>query len=97
LIADYFFIRRAKLDVAGLYQRSGPYWYTGGFNLAALLALAAGIAPCLPGLHGTVQLAKVAPLWIDIYHYAWFISFAIAFAVYTVAQRLTGAMKRDEF
>src|SRR5262245_60120451 len=32
LIVDYFLIRRTRLDLAGLYRESGPYWYEGGFN-----------------------------------------------------------------
>src|SRR5262249_5653192 len=47
LIADYFLIRRAKLDLHGLYYRDGPYWFCAGFNPRALIALAAGIAPCV--------------------------------------------------
>lgn len=82
LIADYFVIRRTKLDLPGLYERTGPYWFTGGFNLIAIVALAAGIAPCVPGFIGTVSSIKVAPIWLEMYHYAWFISFGVAFIVY---------------
>ncbi len=32
LIADYYLIRRTRLDLAGLYRREGPYWYTRGVN-----------------------------------------------------------------
>ncbi|MCI0455393.1 MAG: NCS1 family nucleobase:cation symporter-1, partial [Gemmataceae bacterium] len=49
LIADYFLIRRTRLDLPGLYRKAGPYWYGGGFNPRALIALAAGIVPCVPG------------------------------------------------
>src|SRR5262245_220344 len=82
LIADYFLIRKTRLDLAGLYRKGGPYWYTLGFNPAALNALLAGVAPCVPGFLATVDLVQVHPAWTDLYNYAWFISFAIAFAVY---------------
>jgi nucleobase:cation symporter-1, NCS1 family len=82
LIADYFLIRRTRLDLAGLYQRGGPYWYFAGFNPVAMFALAAGILPCVPGFLATVAGADVMPFWKDIYHYAWFVSFAISFAIY---------------
>src|SRR5208282_1542006 len=49
LIVDYFFIRRCRLDLGGLFKRGGPYWYQAGFNGRAILALALGIAPCVPG------------------------------------------------
>jgi len=82
LIADYFLIRRTRLDLAGLYQKEGPYWYSSGFNVAALSALAAGIAPCVPGFLATVAGAEVPELWTKIYHYAWFVSFAVSPCVY---------------
>jgi NCS1 family nucleobase:cation symporter-1 len=84
LIADYFLLRRTRLDLAGLYRRRGPYWYAGGFNPEALVALALGIAPCVPGFLGAVKLLDVSPLWQTLYAYAWFVSFAISFVVYTV-------------
>lgn len=82
LIADYYLIRRAKLDVAGLYRADGPYWYRGGFNPLALIALAAGIAPCAPGFIATVANVQVSAIWVDLYHYAWFISFGVSCVVY---------------
>jgi NCS1 family nucleobase:cation symporter-1 len=86
LIADYFLIRQAQLDLAGLYRKNGPYWYTWGFNVRALVALAAGILPCVPGFLGTVKIVDVAPIWIELYHYAWFIGFVISFGVYWVLE-----------
>lgn len=85
LIADYFLIRRCRLDLPGLYRRSGPYWYLGGFNPAAMLALAAGIAPCLPGFAAATGLVSHVPaFWSQVYAYAWFVSFGVAAAVYLV-------------
>ena len=39
LIADYIFLRHTRLDQAGLYSKNGPYWYSGGFNWSAIVAL----------------------------------------------------------
>jgi NCS1 family nucleobase:cation symporter-1 len=83
LIADYFLVRRTRLDLRGLYQAGGPYWYAGGFHVAGLLALAAGVIPCVPGFIATVGLVEVHPFWTALYHYAWFLSFGISFLVYT--------------
>jgi putative hydroxymethylpyrimidine transporter CytX len=44
VLADYFILRRRKLDVGELYREGGRYWYVRGFNPAALLAWAAGFA-----------------------------------------------------
>ncbi len=90
LIADYFLLRRTRLDLPGLYECTGPYWFTGGYNLYAMIALTAGIAPCIPGFVGTVSSVPVPQYWIDLYHYAWFISFGVAFAVYALLMRTIG-------
>jgi NCS1 family nucleobase:cation symporter-1 len=82
LIADYFLIRKRRLDLAGLYLKEGPYWYRSGFNLIALFALAAGIAPCMPGFLATVAKVEVPTVWTDIYHYAWFVSFGLSMSIY---------------
>jgi nucleobase:cation symporter-1, NCS1 family len=84
LIADYYVIRRTRLDLKGLYQNAGPYWYTGGFNPVALVALAIGIAPCVPGFLGTIGVLDVSPVWTSLYSYAWFISFGLSAASYIV-------------
>jgi NCS1 family nucleobase:cation symporter-1 len=84
LIADYWVLRRGRLDLAGLYRRDGPYWYQKGFNALALVALAAGIAPCLPGFAAAVGLGDVPEFCSRLYDYAWFVSFAAAFLSYIV-------------
>lgn len=84
LIADYFLIRKTVLDLSGLYEKDGPYWYLKGFNLCAILALVAGILPCIPGFLGTVEVMQVSPFWIQLYHYAWFISFLVSLISYTI-------------
>jgi NCS1 family nucleobase:cation symporter-1 len=74
MIADYFVLRKCKLDVEALYQRGGAYEYSNGFNPRALVALAAGIAVALCGL-------AFPPLrWL--YDYAWFVGFFVAGALY---------------
>ncbi|HEY3862799.1 MAG TPA: NCS1 family nucleobase:cation symporter-1 [Verrucomicrobiae bacterium] len=85
LIADYYVCRRRELDLAALYQPDGKYRHTGGFGLAALAALAIGILPSLPGFLATVHAVpkeNVAPIFLWIYSYAWFVGFAAAFVAY---------------
>jgi NCS1 family nucleobase:cation symporter-1 len=88
LITDYYLLRRTRLDLKALYQSGGKYWYKSGFNPLALIALVAGIAPCVPGFLGTIGAADVAPVWISLYHYAWFLSFAISAVCYAVLMKL---------
>src|SRR3954470_3250503 len=51
MLFDYWVLRRAKLDLTDLYRYgpSGRYWFSGGFNWRALIAVAVGVIPVLPG------------------------------------------------
>jgi NCS1 family nucleobase:cation symporter-1 len=97
LIADYIVVRRAQLDQVGLYKQNGPYWYAGGFNPAAIVALALGIAVALPGFlahlgyvavqgdpNASTDLVAIPQFFAHVYNYAWFASFGVAFVVYIV-------------
>ena len=55
--------------------------------LSPLLALIAGVVPCLPGFLATVADVKVPAAWIRLYDYAWFVSFGLSFAVYAAWMR----------
>jgi len=95
LIADYYVIRRTRLDLAGLYKSAGPYWYVRGFNPLAMAALLIGIAPCVPGFLGTIGAVDVTPVWISLYHYAWFISFALSSVCYVVLMKVAQARPQE--
>jgi len=47
IIADYYVVRRRRLDIAGLYDRHGSYKFTGGFNLPGIVAYALGFGAYL--------------------------------------------------
>ncbi len=74
MIADYFLVRKTRLDVDDLYRRNGAYEYRNGVNWRAMVALVAGIAVALCGLF--IPAAR----WL--YDYAWFVGFAVAGATY---------------
>jgi nucleobase:cation symporter-1, NCS1 family len=85
LICDYFVLRRTNLNLKGLYDPTGPYSYTNGVNPRAMIALVLAIASCAPGfLHTVGVLHSVTPIWDRLYTYAWFLTFALAFALYGV-------------
>jgi NCS1 family nucleobase:cation symporter-1 len=48
-IIDYFLLRRQRISLRAIYDKSSdaPYAYWGGFNPAAVLAMAAGVATYL--------------------------------------------------
>ena len=91
LICDYFVLRRTRFALAELYLTDGRYRYQGGYNVRALVALALGVGPNVPGFLGTIGVVDVAPVWTALYHYAWFIAFAISFVTYYLLMRRAGA------
>lgn len=85
MIADYFVYRGRLLDVTALYTPNGAYHFTKGTSIVAVVALVLGIAPSLPGFLATVKLldaSGIPPVLLRLYDYAWFVGFAVAFALY---------------
>ncbi len=74
MIADYFIVRKAELNLTDLYIRGGIYEYTRGVNYRAMAALGAGVAVALIGL--------VIPAVRFLYDYAWFVGFIVSGAIH---------------
>ncbi|OVA17920.1 Permease [Macleaya cordata] len=99
VLADYYIIRRTQLNINALYSANpfGTYYYTGGYNLAAMTALVIGILPVIPGfLHKVGVLHSVSNTFIVIYNNAWFISFFSAGLVYWILTCLKGTQKNSQ-
>ncbi len=79
MITDYFFIRKKMLASADLYLRGRFYEFTGGFNLRAVFALAAGI--------GVALIGAVAPRLHELFEYAWFGGFFTSGIIYYLLMR----------
>ena len=90
MIADYWLVRRGHVDVRDLYRLDGRYAYAGGWNPAALIALAVAVAPNVPGFLAsafTSSFAGVPVFFKDLYGYAWFVGVGLAIAVYVPLMR----------
>lgn len=93
VLADYYIIQKTNLNMKDLYSRSpyGAYRYSGGFNVAAILALVIGILPVAPGFLQKVGFATSVPnTFVVIYNNAWFVSFFSAGFLYLVLSNLRG-------
>lgn len=76
MVADYFLIRRTKLDVEALYRRGGIYEFRNGFNGVAIVALAAGIVAALIG--------RFVPALQPLFTMAWFVGFFLSGGIYYI-------------
>jgi NCS1 family nucleobase:cation symporter-1 len=91
LMADYYLVRRTRLQVEALYRMDGPYSYRRGVNPAALIALVLAILPNLPGfLHqaGLVGDGVIPPFFDTLYTYAWFVGTGLSAALYLALMRI---------
>ncbi|MEM1181681.1 MAG: NCS1 family nucleobase:cation symporter-1 [Acidobacteriota bacterium] len=84
MLADYHLLRRRQLDVDDLYREDGAYSFRNGFNWRALVALAAGIVPNVPGFISQVSQGAVSVpgFFMEVYTHAWFVSLGVAAAVH---------------
>ncbi len=83
MLCDYFIIRRTRLNVEALYDPKGEY---AGVNWRAVVALVVAVLPNLPGFINAVAGASkpFAPIFDQLYGYAWFIGLALGALCYGV-------------
>jgi nucleobase:cation symporter-1, NCS1 family len=91
LIADYWIVRRQKLNLRDLFEVQGEYTYSNGINWKAMIALILSILPVVPGFvraavtpGGVVQNPGILD---QLYTYAWFVTFVLSFVLYLVLMR----------
>ena len=91
LIADYWVLRKQRLSTADLFREQGRYSYGGGVNPRAIAALVLAVLPVVPGFIRAASTpgGRVAdPNFLDqLYSYAWFVTFALSFAIYLLLMR----------
>ncbi|MBF6331683.1 NCS1 family nucleobase:cation symporter-1 [Nocardia transvalensis] len=97
LVADYWIARRTRLAVADLYRRSGTYWYTGGWNWRAVLALLIGGVLAIGGSYSTVKdgvkqgpfpADGIIPALSPLADYGWAVGLVSALVIYLALTRL---------
>ena len=86
LVADYFILRRTRLDADELYRHPGAFSYRSGFNWVGIASLLLAILPNVPGFAarvGFVAHDTVPNAFHVLYTYAWFVGFLTALVLYT--------------
>jgi nucleobase:cation symporter-1, NCS1 family len=91
LIADYWVLRRQKLNLRDLFELKGEYTYGNGTNWRAVTALVIAVLPVVPGF---IRAALTPggqvpnPNFLDtLYTYAWFVTFFLSFVLYLALMR----------
>jgi cytosine/uracil/thiamine/allantoin permease len=80
LIADYYLVRKKKLELAELYKEQGIYSYNKtGFNSVAMIALSIGVFVALIGYW--------VPALSFLYSLSWFTGFFISLVLYYVLMK----------
>ena len=86
LIADYWVVRRQKLNLRDLFELQGEYTYSNGTNWRAVAALVISILPVVPGfIRAVMTPGGQVPnpgLFDHVYTYAWFVTFILSFVLY---------------
>ncbi|MFN8612114.1 MAG: NCS1 family nucleobase:cation symporter-1 [Vulcanimicrobiota bacterium] len=59
MVCDYWVLRRTNLAVPELYREDSRYYYAGGFNPWAFVALIAGVVPNVPGFLVQLEASKL--------------------------------------
>jgi nucleobase:cation symporter-1, NCS1 family len=96
MIADYWILRRRRLDVAELYRPDGRYAYSGGWNWRAIAAVLIGVIPVLPGFFRAATTPNFSgvfenPTFIEgLYNYGLFFTFFVAGAAYLLLSMIPG-------
>src|SRR3984885_3045677 len=91
MIADYFVVRHRQLNVEALYDEEGEYRYTNGTSIVAVVAFVLAVLPNLPGFLVTIKAipaTSVPGSLVDLYNYAWFVGFVLAFVIYLVLRKI---------
>jgi nucleobase:cation symporter-1, NCS1 family len=96
MIADYWILRRRRLDVVELYKPEGCYAYSGGWNWRAIVAVLVGVIPVLPGFFRAATTPNFSgvfenPTFVEgLYNYGLFFTFFVAGAAYLLLSLILG-------
>jgi len=101
MIADYWILRRRRLELADLYKMDGRYAYSGGWNWRAIVAVFIGVVPVLPGFFKAATTPGFEgvfqnPIFVEgLYNYGLFFTFFVAGLAY-LALSMIGSREATE-
>ncbi|KAI5248220.1 hypothetical protein E4T43_01432 [Aureobasidium subglaciale] len=87
-IADYWIVKRRRIDVAALYRPEVRYHYAGGVNWRAILAMACSIGPAIPCLAHNITPSLDIGGAQYVSDLVWYYGSIVAFAVYIAVSKV---------
>jgi NCS1 family nucleobase:cation symporter-1 len=91
LIADYWILRRARLDLADLYRPGGRYWYEGGWNWRAVVAFAVGGVLAVGGASFKPLIdGRPVPALAGLADYGWAVGLGTSMILYLALMATRG-------
>lgn len=81
LLADYWLLRRTRMNLPALYERGSEYWYRHGWNWRALVAFGVGSVLAVGGSHspegsGPFPAEGLIPFLAPLADYGWLVGLA---------------------
>ncbi|KAI8677729.1 hypothetical protein NCS55_00490400 [Fusarium keratoplasticum] len=102
MMADYFIVRRQKIQISHLYtgSKEGSYWYTYGFNWRGIVAWLVCFVPAMPGMIANVNPSVIISrglfnYYLGNYLFGFFES-AVLYTVFCFISKPKGAGLQDE-
>ncbi|ARU62812.1 nitrate reductase [Tumebacillus avium] len=98
-VADYWLVRKRRLDLVELYKPNGKYSYAGGFNMKSMYALLAGIGASLlglivPGLSFLWENAWTVGLFVSMFAYWWLMRTDASLLTQTEYEHITDVQRQ---
>lgn len=83
MAADYWLVKKRKIDVPALYDPYGRYRYWYGINWQGLVAFIVPVAPLLPGLAYSIDGSNISAGARNLYTFDWLFGFVVSIFLYT--------------
>ncbi|OTB01269.1 hypothetical protein M426DRAFT_64470 [Hypoxylon sp. CI-4A] len=87
-IADYWIIKKRRVDVSSLYKPGGRYHYVAGCNWRATVVMLVGVGPTMPGLARNVNPSIDIGGASYVADLVWYYGFVSAFMVYVILSKI---------
>jgi NCS1 family nucleobase:cation symporter-1 len=87
-IADYWIVKKRRVEIAALYRPQGRYSYHAGVNWRAMVAMLCSVGPTMPGLAKNISPSLDIGGARYIADLVWYYGFLVSFFVYIAVSKI---------